>query len=53
MNSNIESKQLNKSLVVSETKERRKIPGVILISVDSGEFSLAIDIAIDTTSNVR
>lgn len=53
MNGNVESKQLNKRLVVSETKERRKIPGVILVSVDSRKFALAVDIAIDTTSNVR
>lgn len=53
MNGNVESKQLNKRLVVSETKECRKIPGIVLVSVDSREFALAVDIAIDTTSNVR
>lgn len=53
MNSDIETEKFNKGGIVTETKEGRQVVRVILGSVYGREFSLAENVTVDTTSNVR
>ena len=53
MDSDVESEKLNEVLLLSESKQVREIPGVILGWVNGWQLALAIDITVDTASNVR
>ena len=53
MDGDVESEQLNKTFVVTEPEEGRQVVRIILCDIDGWEFTLAEDIAVDTTCNVR
>ena len=48
----VETHELNELGLVGKAKEVRKVVRVVLVSVDRGELSAAVDVAVDTTSNV-
>ena len=52
MNSDVESEQFDKRLVVTEAEQSRQVPRVILVSINGRELALAVYIAIDAASNV-
>jgi hypothetical protein len=49
----VESEQFNKTFVLTEPEEGCKIVRVILCGIDGWKFTLAKDIAVDTTGDVR
>ena len=52
MDGDVETHQLDEAGLVAEAKEVGQVPGVVLGGIDSGDFALTIDVAVDTTSNV-
>ena len=52
VDSDIQSQQLNKSSVVAESKEGRKIVRVIFRRVNVGELALSKNVTVDTASDV-
>jgi len=53
VNSDVESKELNKSLIITETKEGCKVSRVILARVDGGQLPIAKHIAEYAAGDVR
>jgi hypothetical protein len=45
VNSDVETKKLNKCFIIAKTKEVCKVSGVILARVDSGQLAIAKHIA--------
>ena len=48
----VETEKLDELFLYSETKNVGQVPGVVLGGIDSGDFALTINVAVDTTSNV-
>ena len=48
----VETEKLDELFLSSETKNVGQVPGVVLGGIDSGDFALTIDVAVDTNSNV-
>jgi hypothetical protein len=53
VNGDVEAEKLNKGLVIAETKKGSKVPRVIFVSINGGKLALAVDILVDTASNIR
>ena len=53
VDSDVETEELNEGRVFAEAEESGQVGGVVLIEVDGGELALAVDIAVDTTGDVR
>jgi hypothetical protein len=49
----VETEELNEGWVLAEAEESSQVGRVVLVEVDGGELALAVDIAVDTTGNVR
>lgn len=52
VDSDVEAEELNKGMIITETKESREIVRVILGGVDGRELALTEDVTIDTASDV-
>jgi len=52
VNGNIQSHELNELLIFTETKESSQVGGVILVLVDSWEFTITIYISENPSSNI-
>lgn len=52
MDGDVESKQLNKTCVITEAEESCEVVGVILCRIDGWEFTLTENVAVNATSNV-
>ena len=52
MDGDVESEQLNKTFVVTESEEGCQVVRIVLCDIDGWEFTLAEDITVDATSNV-
>ena len=52
VNSDIETKELNKIFLLSEAEEVGKIPGIVLVWIDSWELATSVNIAVDATGNI-
>lgn len=53
MDDDVETEQLDEGLVVTETKDVRKIPGVVLRGINGRRLAFAIHILVDATRDVR
>ena len=51
VNGDVQTKQVDKVLVFAESEQVRKIPGIVLVRVDSGDFALAVDVTEDASGD--
>ena len=51
MNHDVKAKQVNESLVFTESKDMGKVPGVVFRLVNGGWLTLAVDVVVDATGN--
>ena len=52
MDGDIQAHEVNEGLVIAKAKQGGKIVGVIFSGVDSGELSLAKDVAVNSSCNI-
>lgn len=53
VDSDVQTHQLDESLVLSESEEVGQVVRVILGSVDGGQLARAVQVAVDSASDVR
>lgn len=53
MYGDVEAHELDECLIIPEAKECGQVGGVVLRGVDGGKFTLAINVAVNATGNVR
>ena len=53
MDSDVKAEQFDETMAVGKAKEIREVPRVIFRGVDGWKFTIAKDIVVNTTSNVR
>lgn len=53
VNGNVQSHQVDELLILSVSEQSSQVGRVILVGVDSGEFTIAVDVSEDSTSDSR
>lgn len=53
MDGEVEAHKVNESCILAEAKEVGQVVGVVLGSIDSRELALAVEVVVDSTSDVR